>query len=262
MTTLTWDWSRGRRVGLYNAVVELEARLGGSVLSGTGSPESSVTAEVDTLYVDTSGTVNVWLWVKASGSGNTGWQRVTPATGWDDLAVSLRSASPGSSTPTLDVFRDNGSGSPGVKAYSFSKTLAQWLHFDVQLPHRAYGPSGMVGATIHPHVHWSPGASTDTGKVRWQLEYTWADFDAAFPTTTLTTAVDQAASGQAYDHMIAELGSIATTGKHASSVLVCRVARLANATEDTFDAVAWGLSVDFHFQSYGWGGSTEYAGAT
>lgn len=261
-TSLTWDWSRGRRVALYNAVVELEDRLGGSVLSGTGSPEASVTAAVDTLYVDTSGALGVWLWVKATGTGNTGWRPTSPAQGWDDLQVSLRGASPGAASPTLGTFRDDGSGSTGVQAYQFSKTVAQSLHFDVQLPHAAMGPTAMWGATIEPHVHWSPGASTDTGKVRWQLEYTWANYDAAWPTTTLMTPVDQAASGQAYDHQIAGLGSISTTGKKASSVLMCRLARVANATEDNFDAVAWGITVDMHYVRFGWGGSSEFTGAT
>lgn len=42
----------------------------GSVLSGAGSPEGVVTASVETLYWDTVGQT---LYVKNSGSGNTGW---------------------------------------------------------------------------------------------------------------------------------------------------------------------------------------------
>jgi hypothetical protein len=41
-----------------------------SSLSGSGAPEGSVTAEPGTLYRRTNG----WLYMKLSGSGNTGWQ--------------------------------------------------------------------------------------------------------------------------------------------------------------------------------------------
>lgn len=40
---------------------------------GTGSPEGSVTAPVGTLYTRTDGGANTTLYVKESGTGNTGW---------------------------------------------------------------------------------------------------------------------------------------------------------------------------------------------
>jgi hypothetical protein len=46
--------------------------IGGGNLSGVGSPEGVQTADAGVLYVDTS-TTPPSLWVKASGSGNTGW---------------------------------------------------------------------------------------------------------------------------------------------------------------------------------------------
>lgn len=183
---------------------------------------------------------------------------ITPDTtvaGWDDLRVSVRAASPGASAPSLATFRDNGSGSTGVVAYSFSASQAQSVHFDVQLPHN------WIGSGIRPHVHWSPGNSTNTGVVRWQLEYTWANPvnppENTFPTTTLDV-VDQAASGTAYAHQIAAFAEIVDADKRASSVLMCRLARLGNASEDTFTGAAFGLSVDFHIQVLGPGSGSEY----
>lgn len=41
--------------------------------SGSGSPEGVVTAEPFNLYVDTAGGAGTVLYVKQSGSGNTGW---------------------------------------------------------------------------------------------------------------------------------------------------------------------------------------------
>lgn len=41
--------------------------------SGTGSPEGVVTAAPGSLYTNSSGGVSTTLYVKESGTGNTGW---------------------------------------------------------------------------------------------------------------------------------------------------------------------------------------------
>ena len=94
------------------------------------------------------------------------------------------------------------------------------------------------------------------------FEHSWANYDDAFPTSTVMTAVDELVSTTAYDHQFTNLGTITGTGKKASSVLMCRLARVGTATEDTFADVAFGVSVDLHLQVFGNGGATEFAGAT
>ena len=42
-------------------------------LSGAGSPEGAVTASPTRLYMDTSGTAGLVLYVKQTGTDNTGW---------------------------------------------------------------------------------------------------------------------------------------------------------------------------------------------
>lgn len=44
-----------------------------SISSGSGSPESAVTAPVGSLFLRTDGSTSTTLYVKTSGSGNTGW---------------------------------------------------------------------------------------------------------------------------------------------------------------------------------------------
>lgn len=44
-----------------------------TMLSGTGSPEGVITANPKTLYMDESGTAGSILYVKKTGTGNTGW---------------------------------------------------------------------------------------------------------------------------------------------------------------------------------------------
>ena len=43
------------------------------IYSGSGSPETVVTAPVGSLYSRTDGGANTTLYVKESGTGNTGW---------------------------------------------------------------------------------------------------------------------------------------------------------------------------------------------
>ena len=56
-------------LGLDADVTTLEAR----VLRGTGSPESNVVASTGTLYLRSDGGAGTTLYVKESGTGNTGW---------------------------------------------------------------------------------------------------------------------------------------------------------------------------------------------
>lgn len=51
-------------------------------LRGTGFPEGVVTATVGTYYTDTAATNGAIRWVKASGTGNTGWKVLYGDTGW------------------------------------------------------------------------------------------------------------------------------------------------------------------------------------
>lgn len=54
-------------------------------LTGTGSPEGVVTATVGARYVDTLATNGAVEWIKATGSGNTGWKVAYGDTGWRNV---------------------------------------------------------------------------------------------------------------------------------------------------------------------------------
>jgi len=56
-----------------NGVITLGGAGGPQIHSGSGSPEGSVTAPTGSLYMNTSGGSGTTLYVKESGSGNTGW---------------------------------------------------------------------------------------------------------------------------------------------------------------------------------------------
>lgn len=45
----------------------------GYVFRGSGTPEAVVTAPIGSLFLRTDGSTNTTLYVKESGTGNTGW---------------------------------------------------------------------------------------------------------------------------------------------------------------------------------------------
>ncbi len=56
---------------------------------GTGSPQSVVSAPVGSTYIDTAATTGAIKWVKASGTGNTGWVVEYGDTGWRNVSASM-----------------------------------------------------------------------------------------------------------------------------------------------------------------------------
>ena len=54
-------------------------------LTGTGFPEGVVTAPVGSMYTDTAATNGAIRWIKATGSGNTGWRVEYGDTGWRNI---------------------------------------------------------------------------------------------------------------------------------------------------------------------------------
>lgn len=166
--------------------------------------------------------------------------------GWNDLRVALSTGRPNTSPPTFTTFRN------GVQAWSFAANSTEQIYFESQLPH-GWGPD----TEVRPHIHWSPGNSTNTGAVKWELEYSWGNVGGAFPATS-TLSVTQAATGTAYAHQLAALGSLDGTGMRDSSVFVCRLARVGGDPADTFTGAAFGVSVDFHYYAARLGSVTEY----
>jgi hypothetical protein len=61
-------------------------------LVGTGFPEGVVTAPVGTQYQDLAATNGAVLWVKATGTGNTGWVVAYGDTGWRNIAGVLENS--------------------------------------------------------------------------------------------------------------------------------------------------------------------------
>ena len=60
---------------------------GSGPLTGTGFPEGVVAAPVGTEYVDTAATNGAIKWIKATGTGTTGWRVAFGDTGWRNITA-------------------------------------------------------------------------------------------------------------------------------------------------------------------------------
>jgi hypothetical protein len=156
---------------------------------------------------------------------------------WEDVKVAVNTVRvPASAAPGWAAFQ-------GGQILWFDASSDESVYFTVLIPH-----SYKEGSDIYPHAHWTPGSSTNTGAVRWGLEYSWANVNTAFPAATTVYCTD-AGSGTANDNQVAEFpAAISGTGKDIGSILVCRLFRDANDAADTFTADAGLLEFDFHIQ--------------
>jgi hypothetical protein len=166
---------------------------------------------------------------------------VGDATVWDDLRVPAQNTiiNPTKSEPAFEEFTD------GLFVYKFDTTNAddESVHFVAQMPH-AY----KEGSDIGPHLHWSPDTS-NTGNVRWQLEYVIANIDNTFDTTATSETITVAAGGTALFHEYDEFSDIDGTGLTISHIIMCRLTRLSTSDVlDTFTGNAAFLEFDFHYE--------------
>lgn len=164
---------------------------------------------------------------------------------WDDLTASFNAGrSVGPNQPTWASFRT------GVDAYRFSATATNelWLS-PIHLDHTV-----RPNSPLYIHIHWST-AGTNTGVVRWGVEYTIAKGhnQEAFPATS-TIYLEQAASGTAYQHMIVEMteNQAISTSVEPDSLLLMRVFRDGGHANDTCTDPAFGLMADVHYLKSHW----------
>jgi hypothetical protein len=166
-------------------------------------------------------------------------------TAWDDLRFPAAGINPpgAASDPTRDT-------SDG--RLTFSGTLSNIIAIQAQMPH-----SWKEGSAIHPHVHWSP-TNTNTGNVKWQMQYKVANVDEAFPADwTVVTALD-AGSATSDMHQIANFGEIDMTGKTISCMILILISRLGADVQDTYNADCKLNEVDIHYEMDALGSDAEY----
>lgn len=181
--------------------------------------------------------------------------------GWDDLRVAAQSTKVGGSAPTWAKLRDSGGGSTGVYTYWFPDSGEPEVHFAVQIPH-----NWKNGTDLHPHVHWCTNVGTlGADRVCWNLEYTWANIGTGVRQFGNTTNIqtynisnDPATTINAYQHYISSFDPIQGAGKYISTMLICRLSRVAGNVNDTLGESAAFLEFDLHYEVDDLGSVDEY----
>lgn len=213
-------------------LVGTEAERG--AYSTTGLKNQTVWLESDT------GSFYIWNGSEWQGT----WTGTPTDTVWDDIRVSantIRFLGLGAD-PSWSQFQDDGGGSNGVYAFSFSSGSDEEVTFSVQIPH-----SYKEGSTIYPHVHWAP-SNANAGGVTWALEYTWSNINGTFPNTSTMLFQDSTDSTAHKHHMATNATGIDGTGKTISSMIMCRLYRDVSDPNDTYGSNAFLLEFDIHFE--------------
>ena len=170
---------------------------------------------------------------------------------WADLLIPVTSVRvPGAQAPTWTTYK-------GTQVLAFSDQGVagneERVYFSIQLLH-----SYKEGSDISPHIHWV-GEDNSAGDVAWQLSYSWANINAAFPTETLLAVADANSTTLDY-HNMTELPDIVGTGKTLSSMLLCELRRNSSNVLDTFAGKdAYLLEFDVHFQMDTPGSQQEFS---
>ena len=172
---------------------------------------------------------------------------VLDAVVWDDYVTPLgpNNWNGASNNPTLTkLFDDAGGTSQGVYAYVWSDGDEALI--TVQLPHR-----WKEGTAIYPHIHFK--ATSDVSPADnfgIEFEYTWADQTEDFPANSILSTIDIPTGINTDDmHQLVNVtaAGIDGTGHLISSVLLCRLKRIAAGSENYAGGIAI-LDFDVHFE--------------
>jgi hypothetical protein len=180
---------------------------------------------------------------------------------WDDLRVEPVARTTGVNAPTFEKWYDDSGGtSRGVYLYSFDNAIEssqKEIFFTMQLPH------SWNQDDVDIHVHWVAESTASDSKVRWGLEYAWAEIGAVFGDTVIVyadTDTESATGTTANEHKVTPFAAISPTTDQdgISSVLIGRLFRNSAADEDTYTGKAGLLYIDAHYQLNSIGSNDEY----
>lgn len=105
-----------------------------------------------------------------------------------------------------------------------------------------------TGTDLYAAIHWSPGSSTNTGTVKWKLEFTYAAVNGTFGDTTTITVDGTVSTSSAWKHI--QSVSSAFDGDLASpnTRFLIRLYRDGADVGDTFPDSSYLVGIDFYYQ--------------
>ena len=155
---------------------------------------------------------------------------------WKDNLGPIILPATGLTIPTWTQMQNNFWG------WAFQLADRCWFSFHVG---HDYAP----GTDIYFHTHWTTNG-TQTNSVKWEANYTIAKGhnQSAFSGTGSTIAIEQAASGTAWKHMISESAAISSTEIEPDSLMLVHLTRVTNGATENTDSVFL-LQADLHYQA-------------
>lgn len=130
--------------------------------------------------------------------------------------------------------------SGGVWAIRFDNGATMASHATLELQH-----DYVDGSDLELHLHWSP-TTTNTGNIRWGVEYTFANMNATFPATVDVVAL-QAGSGIVNQHQYLTVATISGAGLTKGAVMAFRIYRGGAHATDTFTGNAFLHRIALHY---------------
>lgn len=150
------------------------------VLKGTGFPNGVISAPVGSTYIDTNATNGAIKWVKATGSGNTGWVPTASLQDWNYFSSSVtKSASGGGyrvEVPVpadIGVFRVRIDGRNGSGSVPADISLSYRSSADAKININRYNQVISSTAATHEAVAASPDIHAFTLAVNQKYSFEW-----------------------------------------------------------------------------------------
>jgi len=171
------------------------------------------------------------------------------ATTWNDINFPANSL--GKTVNFPDDIALFGSGNIQGVGFAGTGTTVEQLFGATELLH-----DWKEGSNIELHLHWMPTTS-DTGNVKWQVEYSWANALGTFGAPTSISKVVPA-EGTAWKHYLDDFTDIVGTGMKIGSYFVFRLFRDPADAQDTYEADAALLAIGIHYETDTLGSRTEH----
>lgn len=104
------------------------------------------------------------------------------------------------------------------------------------------------GTDLYAAIHWSPGASTATGDVRWGLEFTSAPVGGTFGDTQTIYISSSVSTASSWKHLQSVSAPYDGDLVEPNQRFLIRLFREGSNAADTFPAAALLVGIDFYYQ--------------
>ena len=174
------------------------------------------------------------------------------ATSWEDLQFPLTAAKlTGVSDPSFTKIVDNGAGSTGIYAYSFSASADQQVFVSTEMPH-----DWKEGSNYYFHLHWYP-ATTDTGRIVFSVETATSDINSIAGNSYVTRYVYSITVNSIKKHLMTELFTVNASALHISHGIGFTIKRLGSDPSDTYPGTIWITRAAIHYERDSFGSNTK-----